>query len=495
MPHALEAMETEPFDNIGLAALETRLRHDLHCLCCPPASWVPRWADAERDVSDVVIIGGGMCGALTWLSLRTAGIENMRILDRNTRGLEGPWLNYARMETLRSPKHLTGPAYGLGSLTFQAWYRAQFGAVEWDALDKIPRPMWMDYLIWYREVLDIPVENEITLNNVSPEGELLRLDVSGCNTGQILTRKLIFATGREGTGQPAIPEFVNDLPHDCWAHTADEIDFNALQHKRVAVIGVGASAVDNAAEALEAGAVEVRHLIRRTEMPTINKMMGIGSYGFTAGYAALSDEWRWRIMRYSVVTQTPAPRGSTLRVSRHANAYFHFGKTVKSMYHKNDVVHINFDDSTQLQTDYVILGTGFKIDPMSRVEFGAAAEDILLWQDVYTPPPEETCADLGKFPYLAEDFTFRGKSPEVTRWLKHIYCFNFGATMSLGKVSGDIPGISEGARWLARGVSSQLYTEDIETHWQGLLDYSKPELRGDEWSPSTVKFASKTDKE
>jgi len=41
---------------------------------------------------------------------------------------------------------------------------------------------------------------------------------------------------------------------------------------RVVGIGVGASAVDNSAEALEAGAAEVRHLIRRKEMPRFNKL-------------------------------------------------------------------------------------------------------------------------------------------------------------------------------------------------------------------------------
>ena len=51
-------------------------------------------------------------------------------------------------------------------------------------------------------------------------------------------------------------------------------------------------------------------------MPTINKMMGIGSFGFSAGYAALPDEWRWRFMHYSFATQTPAPHGSTRRANR-----------------------------------------------------------------------------------------------------------------------------------------------------------------------------------
>ena len=47
-------------------------------------------------------------------------------------------MTYARMETLRSPKQLTGPAYGMASLTFRAWFTAQFGEDAWEALDKIP---------------------------------------------------------------------------------------------------------------------------------------------------------------------------------------------------------------------------------------------------------------------------------------------------------------------------------------------------------------------
>src|SRR5690606_5142659 len=140
-------------------------------------------------------------------------------------------------------------------------------------------------------------------DRVEPEGDLLRLTLSGRGAGRVLARKLVMATGRDGTGAPQIPGFVDGLDRRFWAHSADPIDFAALKGRRVAVVGVGASAIDNAAEALEAGAAEVRHLIRRREMPTINKFMGIGSYGFTCGYAAMPDEWRWRFMLYSTTTQ------------------------------------------------------------------------------------------------------------------------------------------------------------------------------------------------
>lgn len=474
-----------PIDAQGLRVLEARLKEDLDFLCYPGKDWVP----SQDGVSDVVIIGGGMCGMVAWLALKTGGIHNVRILDRAPRGLEGPWLNYARMQTLRSPKELTGPAFGHGALTFQAWYRAQFGTQAWDELDKIPRTMWMDYLRWYRTALDIPIENGISVDLVEPEGDLLRLHLTGAEQSTILTRKLVFATGRDGTGGPNIPDFIEGISQDCWAHSADDIDFDALKDKRVAVIGVGASAVDNSAEALEHGAAEVRHFARRKEMPTINKMMGIGCFGFTAGFAEMPDEWRWRYMHYSFATQTPPPHGSTLRVSRHDNAYFHFGKSVDDIIQTGNEVTLHFADGSAYTADFVILGTGFVIDPLARTEFGSVADQIQLWRDVYTPPASETSADLGRFPYLNSDFTFREKVPGTHPWLQHIYCFNYGASASLGKVSGDIPGISEGAAWLAKALAAKLYAEDINQHWQGMVDYDKPELDGSEWVASELPTA------
>ncbi len=483
---------TDPLPSLidarGLPALEARLEEELRFLCYPGKDWVPR----RKDVTDVTIIGAGMCGMLAWFALRMGGILNTRVLDRNAEGFEGPWLTYARMETLRSPKELTGPSYRQASLTFQAWYRAQFGAEAWTALDKIPRPTWMEYLRWYRKALNVPVENGVSVDLVEPEGDLLRLHLSGATCGTVLTRKLVFATGRDGTGEQNIPGFVDALPRKYWAHSADKIDFAGLKGKRVAVVGVGASAVDNAAEALEHGAAEVRHLIRRKDMPTINKMMGIGSFGFTAGFADLSDEWRWRFMQYSFATQTPSPHGSTLRVSRHDNAYFHFGKAVTTTTEETGGVRVGFADGSSYQTDFVILGTGFTIDPLSRVEFGKSAGDIQNWEDVYAPPEAEKSADLGRFPYLNPDFSFREKTPGAAPWLKNVYCFNYGASASLGKVSGDIPGISEGAEWLTRALASTLYREDVDTHWQAMVDYAKPELDGTEWTASELEATTKT---
>ena len=468
----------------GLSALERRLRQDLTRLNHPPADWVPpTYRDGER-VLDVAVVGGGMCGLVAAFALIHGGMTNVRLFDRSPAGFEGPWVTYARMETLRSPKHLTGPAYGVASLTFRAWYEAQYGHDAWGDLDKIPRPTWMDYLRWYRDVLDLPVTNGVTVARVVPDDGLLRLDLDGpgAERRHVFARKAVMATGREGLGRANIPGFVATLPQNRWAHSSDAIDFAGLRGKRVVVVGIGASAVDNAAEALEAGAFEVRLLARRPAMPRINKLMGIGSFGFTAGFAALPDEWRWRYMRYSFTTQTPPPRGSTLRVGRHPNAHFHFGVGIEGAAMDGDEVVVRTADGGALRADHLILGTGFTVEPAARAEFGDAADKVLLWRDRYAPPLDEASEDLGNFPYLDPDFAFQEREPGAAPWLSRVYCFNYGAALSLGKVSGDIPGISDGAAWLARAIAASLYEEDVAAHWRMLNDYAKPELLGDEWT-------------
>ncbi|MGS1096309.1 NAD(P)-binding domain-containing protein (plasmid) [Aquamicrobium terrae] len=471
----------------SLSDLEQRVKDDLSCLCYPPADWVVP-VTSEGHVHDVVVIGGGMCGLVASFALIGGGIRNIRIFDRSEPGFEGPWLTYARMETLRSPKQLIGPAYGMASLTFRAWFVAQFGDEAWTALDKIPRPMWMEYLRWYRKVLDLPVENGVEVKAILPEGDLMRLTLTGKESRQesVLARKVVMATGRDGLGLPQIPDFVNGLPRKFWAHSSDEIDFAALRGKRVVVIGVGASAVDNAAEALEAGAAEVRHLIRRKEMPCINKLMGIGSYGFTAGFSKLGDARRWQVMNYSLRTQTPAPRGSTMRVSRHPNAYFHFDAAVEKVELDGNGIVIMTSQGKPVRADFLILGTGFTVDPLARKELDGYADKILLWRDRFTPPAGQENTDLGKFPYLADDFSFLEREPGQAPWLANIHSFNSSAAASLGKVSGDIPGISEGAAWLAREIAAKLYVENFDQYWQQLLDYDMPELCGDEWTASPL---------
>ena len=88
----------------GLAALEERLRQDLAWLELPSKPWAPRRVVDGEGVVDVVIVGAGMAGLVASAMLKRLGVDNQLVLDRAPAGQEGPWVSFARMRTLRSPR-------------------------------------------------------------------------------------------------------------------------------------------------------------------------------------------------------------------------------------------------------------------------------------------------------------------------------------------------------------------------------------------------------
>ncbi|WP_339472417.1 FAD/NAD(P)-binding protein, partial [Pseudomonas sp. EL_65y_Pfl1_R83] len=179
----------------------------------------------DGHVYDVVVVGGGQSGLATAFGLLRERISNIIVLDENPAGREGPWDTYARMVTLRTPKHLTSIDFGVPSLTFRSYWEAAHGVESWERIDKIPRGDWMNYLRWYRRVLRLPVRNDARLDRIEPiEKGLFRLHLNGGET--LLTRKIVLATGIQGGGQWHTPSLVgNRLPASRYAHTSQAIDY------------------------------------------------------------------------------------------------------------------------------------------------------------------------------------------------------------------------------------------------------------------------------
>ncbi len=467
----------------GLAALEARLKQDLAWLELPSKPWVPRRTVDAQHVTDVVIVGAGMAGLVASGMLKRLGVDNHLVLDRAPPGLEGPWVTFARMRTLRSPKELTGPAMGLPALTFRAFYEAQYGEAAWKILDRAPRKMWMEYLIWYRRVLDLPVCNEVSVERIHARSDdLLALDIKeGDRTRQILARHVVLATGRDGLGGPYVPPIADGIEPRFWAHSADAIDFARLRGKRIAVVGAGASAMDNAATALEAGAARLDLFIRRPDIPRINKFTGIGSQGVVHGFAGLSDEWKWRFLDHTLKAQTPPPRPSVLRISAHKQAHFHLASPLTDLAVEGNHLVVTTPKG-RYPTDFIIFGTGFKVDFSLRPELAEFAPHIRLWSDRFVSPEGMANPELESSPDLGDSFEFLEKVPGACPALARLYCFNYPATLSHGKLSGDIPAISEGADRLARGIVRRLFVEDRERHFENLKAFATPEILGDEWT-------------
>ncbi|MBS7781471.1 NAD(P)/FAD-dependent oxidoreductase [Acidovorax sp. CCYZU-2555] len=456
-----------------LEALEARLREELALLNLPAKPWLtPR-----PGVRDVLIIGAGLSGLCTAAALRFLGVNDVEVLDRAPAGLEGPWITSARMNTLRTPKEATGPALGVPSLTPRAWYEARFGAESWDKVERIPRSTWMEYLVWYRRVLDLPVRNGVTVRAITPRADGVVEVQTDADNALLLARRVILATGLDGLGAPFVPAVAQGVDRRFWAHSSDALDAAQLRGKRIAVIGAGASAMDNAAFALEAGAASVDMLVRRAAMPRIDKFSGVGSRGTVHGFQALPIATRAAVFAMDQQAQLPAPRASVLRVSRHANARFHFGCPIEQMTEQGDTVELTTPRGTA-RFDYVIFATGFTVDAAQRPELAAIAPHLLLWRDLQQQP--------GSNPVLGAAFELQQRAPGSCPGLEHIHAFNFAAVATHGKLTSGIPSISDGARRLTQGLVASLFAEDQDEFLARFAAYDTPELLGDEWTAAAT---------
>ncbi len=687
----------------GLPALERRAAHELAILAYPAIDWVVgRKGPDGRPALDCAIIGAGMFGLAIGGLLRREKVDNIALFDQAPPGQEGPWATFARMAMLRTPKDLSGPELGIPSLSFRAWWEAQHGEAAWEAMYRVPRTAWMDYLTWFRQVTGLPVNHGWRLVSMEPDGDFIRLgfetpegpatrfarsvvlstggkgggghaippaiaaavpkdrvvhamDVfdptilhgrrvgilgsgasafdlaiaalhAGATRAEVAVRraelprdnprrwmenagflahyadlpdavKWAYAHRLHGLGQPPpqptfdaamalpgfamrtafpwdsvqwtgseivvegggqrarydhlaiatgfvsnlalrpemaavvphaarwadryqpppgmedaasaralyvdrhgglqekvpgaapwlsriftiigatnlIPGFVQRaLPRDRYAHTAEPIDFAALAGKRVAVLGAGASAFDNAGTALEAGAARVDLLARRAEIPRVNPNRWIEFAGFLGHFAALPDALKWRYITTLFALSQPPPQETWDRCGQHANFHFHPGAPIDALAMHGDTLRITTPRGV-VEADFLILGTGLTVDLAQRPELAAIAPHAALWRDRFTPPPGQENATLAGFPYLGPDLAFTERSPGDAPWLRRVRSCSFGSLLSTISSAG-ISMLRPTVERMARGIAEQLFLEQAEGDHASLLAYAEREL-------------------
>jgi len=462
---------------MDLPKQDRALIRDLILLNYPPSEWIENSPPSERTpLYDVVIIGGGMAGLTAGAALFKEGIFNIKLFDQSSEGSEGPWTTYARMKTLRSGKELMGPSLGIPHLTFHAWFEALFGADAWKQLGKIPNHLWMEYLRWYRHAMHLPVENDSTLVDLIPMENGFELKFSHLgNPLTVQARKVVLATGRAGFGGPVIPDLVKHLPKSVYAHTMENIDFEALKNRQVGILGVGASAFDAAAVALETGAKGVDLIMRRDRLPEINKFACLPYKGFSHGYCHLSDEKRWKFMCAAFKAGIPPPVEALKRVEGQPSLGLLSNTTISNIHYDHSQVVLETNHGVY-RYDFLILGTGFHIDGCQQPELRYVIDQIALWKDRLPPDVLNMHPKMGSFPYLGPSYQFLPKESTSAPYLKNLYCYNYGATLSHGLLSSDIPAISIGATRLAQGIAADFFIEDSDRYLDCLKNYQTKEF-------------------
>ena len=110
-----------------------------------------------------------------------------------------------------------------------------------------------------------------------------------------------------------------------------------------------------------------------------------------------------------------------------------------------------------------------------RPELRRLADNIARWSDRYDPPPQERDARLGRFPYLAADFSLMPRQPGLTDWMGDVHMFNIAATMSMGPSGSSINAMTTAVPKLVQGLTCRLFKGDLERHWQSLQQYDVPQ--------------------
>jgi cation diffusion facilitator CzcD-associated flavoprotein CzcO len=241
------------------------------------------------------------------------------------------------------------------------------------------------------------------------------------------------------------------------------------------VLGVLATAIDNTATALEAGAREAICYARRPHLPQVNKSKGASFPGFQRGQGMLDDEWRWKIYTYMLAAGSPPPHESVLRVQKLPGFSFRFSEPWLDVIVDGDGVTVKTTKATE-RFDVVLMGTGFDVDMSRRPELSAFASNIKLWGDTRSPEDARTNAEAVLYPYLGPGFELVEKEPGRTPLISNIHLFNWGSILSQGPLAGDIPGLFVGSPRLVQAISHSLFRADVAQHAQNMFNQEDPEL-------------------
>lgn len=464
----------------GLTDLRARVAHDLEILGLDVGAW------SAGVVRDVVIVGGGQSGLGAAFGLLREKVSNVLVIDENGAGEEGPWVTYARMITLRTPKDLLSIELGVPSLSFRAWWEAQFGEAGWQALDKIPRQSWMDYLKWFRDVLAIPVENGVKLLRIAPRGDVHELHVrDGRGARVILARKVVLATGIQGGGEWHTPPLVAEaLPKSRYAHTAEAVDYGALTGKRIAILGAGASAFDNANAALAAGVAEAHVFVRRRQLPQVNPIRFMERTGFVPRFAALDDEDKYGVIASFLQRNQPPTNDTFQRAAARPGFRLHLGAPWKAVREIAEGVEVTTPEGRYV-FDFLVLSTGLLTDCALRPELAEIAAKIALWRDV-RPATVSAHPLIDDHPYLGRGFEFTPKAPEDAAALHGLFAFNYSALASFGLSASALSGLRHAIPRLAAAVADQLFRDRKGQWMQDYLAYDEREFVS-AWAPANEK--------
>jgi cation diffusion facilitator CzcD-associated flavoprotein CzcO len=466
-----------------LAALTARARDELALMSYPARPWVrkPAAAPSAQGV-DVLIVGAGQSGLAAALALEREGVTDLLVVDSSPAGYEGPWETYARMETLRTPKHSVGLETGLPALSARAWHAARHGEAAWQGFARVPRHDWMDYLRWLRGFIAAPIVNDTRAGTLTDAGGgCIAVPLDGpAGRRFVLARHVVLATGFDGAGAWRMPPAIAALPAHLRTHSNVVFDLSALQGKRVGILGHGASAFDTAGAVLDAGARSVDICYRRVEIPRVNPHRHLEYVGLLKHYAEMPPALRWEVAHFFDTRDQPPTQNGYDRALAHPHCRVHAGCPWTRVAAQGDAVRVE-TPGRHFEFDFVVAATGAVVDLAARAELAVAAPHVARWRDRYAPPSALEHAALAEYPFVGEDYQLQPLHPGTGwDWLTRVYAYNFASYVSMGPHSTSVSAHKYSLPRMLRGITRGLFLDQLDYVMPGITAYAEVELQTSE---------------
>jgi cation diffusion facilitator CzcD-associated flavoprotein CzcO len=465
---------------IGLATLERQAARELDILAYPAADWVvPARAPDGSVPLDCAVIGAGMFGLAVGGLLLRERVTNIALFDTAEPGREGPWVTFARMSMLRTPKQLSGPELGIPALSFRAWWEAQHGTESWERMYRVPRTAWMDYLNWFRRVMALPVTNGWRLVSLEPvSSALFRLGFETPEGPQTrYARTVALTTGAMGAGGYAIPEEIRRaVPEGRVVHAIDVFDPAVFRGRRVGILGAGASAFDLAVVALDHGAVCAEVAVRRAELPRDNPRRWMENAGYLPHYFDLPDAQKWKIQSYLKEIGQPPPQPTFDACLERQGFVLRCGFPWDSVRWTGSEILVEGGGQRAFY-DQIAIASGFVSDLALRPELASVVQHAARWRDRYAPPPGAEDARMGATPYLDRFCAFTERDPGTAPWLSRIVTMISAANLTHGPVASSVSTMKYVAPRMVEGIKRALFLDQQEADWNTLLTGEHAELR------------------
>ena len=175
------------------------------------------------------------------------------------------------------------------------------------------------------------------------------------------------------------PVISENLPKSLYAHTSESIDFNLLKGKKIAILGGGASAFDNANFALSEGVADAHVFVRRKEMPRINPIRQMEVSGMIERYHSLSDADKYAVMAHFFKHNQPPTNDTFSRAAAWPGFNLHLGAPWLDVIATIDGAQVTTPQGTFI-FDFLIINTGLLTDPALRPELKHIETHIARWE-------------------------------------------------------------------------------------------------------------------